>query len=110
MPMLVSGAARRTALCDRDSGPEQPAIAVALMRARDTRLRFAVCLQRGHAQPADTILSTARSSVTTREPAQALAVRDGRIAAIGDSADIRALAGAAHPRRRSRRPHRHSRA
>ena len=45
----------------------------------------------------------------TRAPAQALAVRDGKIAAIGSSADIRALAGPGHPRHRSRRPHRHPR-
>ena len=38
--------------------------------------------------------STARSCIYDAAPAQALAVRDGKIAAIGSTADIRALAGA----------------
>src|SRR5258705_13929638 len=48
-----------------------------------------------HAQiPApDTILVNGRLVVYDGAPAQALAVRDGRIAAIGDSSGIRALAG-----------------
>src|SRR5258705_7874730 len=48
-----------------------------------------------HAQiPApDTILVNGRLVVYDGAPAQALAVRDGRIAAIGDSPGIRALAG-----------------
>src|SRR5882724_13515471 len=41
----------------------------------------------------DTILINGRLVVYDGAPAQALAVRDGRIAAIGGSADIRALAG-----------------
>src|SRR5258707_11715309 len=48
-----------------------------------------------HAQiPApDTILINGKLVVYDGAPAQALAVRDGRIAAIGDSSGIRALAG-----------------
>src|SRR5260221_13280326 len=48
-----------------------------------------------HAQiPApDTMLVNGRLVVYDGAPAQALAVRDGRIAAIGDSPGIRALAG-----------------
>src|SRR2546422_6435865 len=41
----------------------------------------------------DTILINGRLVVYDGAPAQALAVRDGRIAAIGDSPGIRALAG-----------------
>src|SRR5260221_4309775 len=41
----------------------------------------------------DTILINGRLVVYDGAPAQALAVRDGRIAAIGDSSGIRALAG-----------------
>jgi predicted amidohydrolase YtcJ len=46
-----------------------------------------------HAQSADTILLDGKIVVYDGEPAQALAVRDGKIAAIGSSAEIRALAG-----------------
>ena len=42
----------------------------------------------------DTILINGKLVVYDGAPAQALAVRDGRIAAIGNSAEIRALAGA----------------
>src|SRR6266850_3013924 len=42
----------------------------------------------------DTILVNGKLVVYDGAPAQALAVRDGRIAAIGDSPGIRALAGA----------------
>src|SRR3989475_10140819 len=41
----------------------------------------------------DTILVNGKLVVYDGAPAQALAVRDGRIAAIGDSSGIRALAG-----------------
>ena len=47
-----------------------------------------------HAQPADTILLDGKIVQYGAAPAQALAVRDGRIAAVGRSSDIRALAGA----------------
>ena len=53
--------------------------------------------------------STARSSSMTRAPAQALAVRDGKIAAIGSSAEHPRAGRPGHPRHRSRRPHRHPR-
>ena len=48
-----------------------------------------------HAQTADTILINGKIVRYDTAPAEALAVRDGRIAAIGGSADIRALAGPA---------------
>jgi predicted amidohydrolase YtcJ len=47
------------------------------------------------AQPADTVLLNGNIVVFDAAPAQALAVRDGKIAAIGNSAEIRALAGPA---------------
>jgi predicted amidohydrolase YtcJ len=47
------------------------------------------------AQPADTILVDGKIVVFDAAPAEALAVRDGRIAAVGRSAEIRALAGPA---------------
>lgn len=45
------------------------------------------------AQPPDTILLNGKIVVYDAEPAQALAVRDGRITALGRSAEIGALAG-----------------
>jgi predicted amidohydrolase YtcJ len=47
------------------------------------------------AQSPDTILLNGKIVVYDAAPAQALAVRDGKIAAIGNTADIRALAGPA---------------
>lgn len=47
------------------------------------------------AQPADTVLVNGKIVTFDSTPAEALAVRDGRIAAIGRSADIRTLAGSA---------------
>jgi predicted amidohydrolase YtcJ len=44
-------------------------------------------------QPPDTILTNGKLVVYDGPPAQALAVRDGRIAAIGDARNIRAMAG-----------------
>jgi hypothetical protein len=44
-------------------------------------------------EPPDTILVNGKLVVYDGPPAQALAVRDGRIAAIGDTRDIRAMAG-----------------
>src|SRR5688572_7805686 len=46
-----------------------------------------------HAQAVDTILINGKIVRFDAAPAEALAVRDGRIAAIGGAADIRALAG-----------------
>ncbi len=71
----------------------------ALHRIRDTALcllfGLATFAATAHAQPADTILLNGKIVVYDAPPAQALAVRDGKIAAIGQSADIRALAGPA---------------
>ena len=51
-------------------------------------------MRRGaRAGAADTILLNGKIVTYDAAPAEALAVRDGRIAAIGRSADIRALAG-----------------
>jgi predicted amidohydrolase YtcJ len=47
------------------------------------------------AQPPDTILVNGKVVLHDAAPAQALAVRDGKISAIGNSADIGALAGSA---------------
>ena len=55
---------------------------------------FAVC-SATHAQSPDTILVNGKVVLYDAEPAQALAVRGGRIAAIGRSAEIGALAGPA---------------
>jgi predicted amidohydrolase YtcJ len=56
---------------------------------------LALLLAAGHAsaQSPDTVLLNGKVVVYDAPPAQALAVRDGRIAAIGSSSDIRALAG-----------------
>ncbi len=53
--------------------------------------------------------STARSSSTTRAPAQALAVRDGKIAGDRKLRRHPRAGRSRHPRHRSRRPHRHPR-
>ena len=61
-----------------------------------TALLIALCgIGATHAQapPPDTILINGRLVVYNGAPAQALAVRDGKIAALGTSTDIRALAG-----------------
>ena len=50
---------------------------------------------RAHAQTPDTIILNGRVTVYDAAPAEAVAVRDGRIAAIGNSADILKLAGSA---------------
>jgi predicted amidohydrolase YtcJ len=51
------------------------------------------CPAAARAQSADTILVNGKIVVYDSAPAEALAVREGKIAAIGRSADIRALAG-----------------
>ena len=56
---------------------------------------LAVLAGTAHAQTADTIVINGKIVRYDDAPAEALAVRDGRIAAIGRSADIRALAGPA---------------
>ena len=79
--------------------PDQRCTARALNRIRDTTLclllAFLTCIGAAQAQAPDTILVNGKIVVYDAAPAQALAVRDGRIAAIGSSADIRALAGPA---------------
>src|SRR6267378_4088335 len=54
---------------------------------------FGVGVAHAQAPAPDTILVNGKLVVYDGAPAQALAVRDGRIAAIGDSSGIRALAG-----------------
>ena len=56
-------------------------------------LLAAFCIGTAHAQTADTILLNGKIVLYDSEPAEALAVRDGRIAAVGSTADIHALAG-----------------
>jgi predicted amidohydrolase YtcJ len=58
-------------------------------------LLLALSAGAAQAQSADTILLSGKIVTFDSAPAEALAVRDGRIAAIGRSADIRALAGPA---------------
>jgi predicted amidohydrolase YtcJ len=58
-------------------------------------LGLLACTAPAQAQFADTILLNGKVVVYGASPAQALAVRDGKIVAIGASADIRALAGSA---------------
>ena len=56
-------------------------------------LALLASLLSAYAQPADTVLLNGKIVQYGAAPAQALAVRDGRIAAVGSTADIRALAG-----------------
>ena len=56
-------------------------------------LALLVSLLSAHAQSADTVLLNGRIVQYGTAPAQALAVRDGKIAAVGTTADIRAMAG-----------------
>jgi len=83
--------------------PDQRCIAAlryALHRVRDTVLGLLAALALSGAALAqfptpapDTILLNGKIVVYDAEPAQALAVRDGKIAALGRDSDIRALAG-----------------
>jgi predicted amidohydrolase YtcJ len=109
MHALVSRARRNTKCCAADPGPRFPSIATgvpdqrrttplrfALRRARDTFLAIIFSLASvgiALAQSPDTVLLNGKIVVYDAQPAQALAVRDGKIAAIGSTADIRALAG-----------------
>jgi predicted amidohydrolase YtcJ len=72
--------------------------ALTLRRIRDTSLALvalaAISIWPANAQSADTLLLNGKIVVYDAAPAQALAVRDGKIAAIGSTAEIRALAGA----------------
>jgi predicted amidohydrolase YtcJ len=69
------------------------------MRARVIRwlalLTLLACADVARAQQADTVLLNGKIVRYDAAPAAALAVRDGRIAAIGSAAEIRALAGPA---------------
>ena len=70
----------------------------ALHRIRDTALGLLLLLAvsiPAYAQAPDTILVNGKVVRYDTGPAQALAVRDGKIAAIGDSSAMRALAGPA---------------
>ncbi len=74
-------------------GPGSPSLCSV---ARDTVLALVALLfavAPSHAQSADTILLNGKIVQYGAAPAQALAVRDGRIAAVGPTAEIRALAG-----------------
>ena len=76
--------------------PDQRYTANALHRVRNTCLGvFGALALSGAAlaQAPDTILLNGKIVVYDAEPAQALAVRDGRIAALGRTNEIRALAG-----------------
>jgi predicted amidohydrolase YtcJ len=108
MQTCVSRACCNTKCCDADPGPsllqksgvsDQRCIASALHRVRNTALCvLLVCgtwTARAHAQAPDTILLNGKVVLYDAPPAQALAVRDGKISAVGSSADIGALAGPA---------------
>jgi predicted amidohydrolase YtcJ len=70
-------------------------LAAAVRAAAGALLGLLVCTAPAHAQFADTILINGKVVVYDAPPAQAVAVRDGKIAAIGGSDDIRALASSA---------------
>ena len=76
------------------------------LRARSASARRARADTRQRPTPSS---STASSSSTTRAPAQALAVRDGKIAAIGSIGGHPRAGRPFDPRHRSRWPHRHPR-
>src|SRR5688572_28962848 len=80
----------------RNRGPGSAVQHCVLHRVRDTcHTLLAVLAFAGTAlaQPADTILLNGKIVVYDATPAEALAVRDGKIAALGRDRDIRALAG-----------------
>jgi len=66
-----------------------------LRRLAGSALLLAALAGAASAQPADTLLLDGKIVRFDAEPAEALAIRNGRIAAIGTSADIRAHAGPA---------------
>src|ERR671919_159771 len=100
MQGFVSPARRNMNCCGADPGrsflattgaPDQRCTARALHRIRDTALGLLLALSLvgpAHAQSPDTILINGKVVVYDAAPAQALAVRDGKIAAVGNSADI----------------------
>ena len=108
MQSLVSRARCNTKCCGADPGPsllkknatgvpDRRCTASALHRIRDTMLclslGFLTCINPARAQAPDTILINGNIVVYDAAPAQALAVRDGKIAGLGNSSDIGALAG-----------------
>ena len=72
--------------------------------------RVAACVDCIRPRPtADTVLLNGKIVQYGAAPAQALAMRDGRIAAVGTHRRHPRAGRAEHPRDRPRRPHRHSR-
>ncbi len=89
--------------CIADPGPrlasvsKQTGVPGLATLARDTVFALVALLLAStvstHAQPADTVLLNGKIVQYGAAPAQALAIRDGKIAAVGTTADIRVLAG-----------------
>ena len=81
----------------RNRGPGSAAHHFVVRCVRDTCFAiialFLAGLISAHAQPADTVLLNGKIVQYGAAPAEALAVRDGKIMAVGTTADIRALAG-----------------
>ena len=81
----------------RNRGPGSAAHHFVVRCVRDTFFAiialFLAGLISAHAQPADTVLLNGKIVQYGAAPAEALAVRDGKIMAVGTTADIRALAG-----------------
>jgi predicted amidohydrolase YtcJ len=92
MHALVSRARCNMKRCDADPGPRFLSIATTFLAIAGVLLASLSPLR---AQSADAILFNGKVVVYDAAPAQALAVRDGKIAAVGSSADIRALVGPA---------------
>ncbi len=82
---------------EANRGPGSAMQRFSLRRVRDTYLAILAVLFVGvipaHGQPADTILLNGKIVQHGAAPAQALAVRDGRIAAVGSRAEIDAHRG-----------------
>ena len=81
----------------RNRGPGSAAHHFVVRCVRDTCFAiialFLAGLISAHAQPADTVLLNGKIVQYGAAPAEALAVRDGKIMAVGTTAHIRALAG-----------------
>jgi len=81
----------------RNRGPGSAAHHFVVRCVRDTCFAiialFLAGLISAHAQPADTVLLNGKIVQYGAAPAEALAVRDGKIMAVGTTDDIRALAG-----------------
>src|SRR4051794_30096378 len=72
---------------------ERPKAASRRMAASWALLLFLSWVTPVHAQSPDTVLINGKIVVYDAPPAQALAVRDGKITGIGSASEIRALAG-----------------